>query len=131
MANVYRIDSAKVEQKSLTADTTLTYSDTGKTILLDAVGEAITLPAPLAGISYKFLVTADVITSAWVITATGAILEGGVTEAGIIQLCAGKTSINLVHTKASQGDVVTLESDGTNWYVNGQLSVAASFTTGA
>jgi hypothetical protein len=125
----YRQLDAATDQKAVTVDTTLTASDSGKTILLDAVGEAITLPAPVAGLNYKFLVTAAVITSAWVITATGAIIYGSVTEAGLVQLASAETAITIVHTKAIQGDWFTLESDGTNWYVAGQLSVAASFTT--
>jgi hypothetical protein len=125
----YRQTDAATDQRALTADTTLTASDSGKTILLDAVGEAITLPAPIAGVNYKFLVTAAVITTAWTVTATGAIIYGSVTEAGLVQLASAETTITIVHTKAIQGDWFTLESDGTNWYVAGQLSVAASFTT--
>ena len=125
----YRQTDANQDQKSVTADTTLTYSDSGKTILLDAVGEAITLPAPLAGIHYKFLVTAAVITSAWTVAATGALVYGSVTEAGLVQLSSAETTLTVVHTKAIQGDWFTLESDGTNWYLAGQLSVASSFTT--
>jgi hypothetical protein len=37
--------------------------------------------------------------------------------------------MTIVHTKAIQGDWITIESDGTNWYLAGQFSVAASFTT--
>lgn len=125
----YRQLDANKDQKSLTADTTLTYGDSGKTILLDAVGEAITLPAPKAGINYKFLCTAAVITSAWTVAATGALIYGSVTEAGLVQLSSAETTLTLVHTKAIQGDWFTLESDGTNWYLAGQLSVASSFTT--
>ena len=125
----YRQLDANQDQKAVTADTTLTYSDSGKTILLDAVGEAITLPAPLAGVNYKFLVTAAVITSAQTVAATGALIYGSVTEAGLVQLASAETTITIVHTKAIQGDWFTLESDGVNWYVAGQLSVAASFTT--
>jgi len=125
----YRQLDANQDQKAVTADTTLTYSDSGKTILLDAVGEAITLPAPKAGVNYKFLVTAAVITSSWTVAATGALIYGSVTEAGLVQLASAETTITIVFTKAIQGDWFTLESDGTNWYVAGQLSVAASFTT--
>ena len=116
---------------SLTADTTLTPADSGKTIFLDAVGEAITLPpvADSAGVKFKFIVTAAVITTAWVITADAAKIYGSVTEAGLVQLASAETAITIVHTKAIQGDWFTLEGDGTNWYVAGQLSVAASFTT--
>ena len=125
----YRQLDANQDQKAVTADTTLTYSESGKTILLDAVGEAITLPAPKAGVNYKFLVTAAVITSSWTVAATGALIYGSVTEAGLVQLASAETTITIVFTKAIQGDWFTLESDGTNWYVAGQLSVAASFTT--
>ena len=129
MSTIYRQLDANTDQKSVTADTTLTTSDSGKTILLDAVGEDILLPAPAAGLSYKFLVTAAVITTSWTVTATGALIYGSVTEAGLVQLASAETTITIVFTKAIQGDWFTLESDGTNWYVAGQLSVAASFTT--
>jgi len=125
----YRDLGANVDQKAVTADTTLTPGDSNKTILLDAVGEDILLPAPEAGLKYKFLVTAAVITTSWTVTATGAIIYGSVTEAGLVQLASAETTITIVFTKAIQGDWFTLESDGTNWYVAGQLSVAASFTT--
>ena len=125
----YRQLDANTDQKAVTADTTLTYSDCGKTILLDATGEDILLPAPLAGANYKFLVTAAVATSSWTVAATGALIYGSVTEAGLVQLASAETTITIVFTKAIPGDWFTLESDGTNWYVAGQLSVAASFTT--
>jgi len=125
----YRQLDANADQKSVTADTTLTTSDSGKTIMLDAVGEAITLPAPVAGLHYKFLVTAAVITSAWTIAAPSAVIYGSVTEAGLVQLASAETTLTVVHTKAIQGDWFTLESDGTNYYLAGQFSVAASFTS--
>ena len=129
ITRIYRQKDAATDQRSLTADTTLSASDSGKTILLDAVGEAILLPAPIAGVNYKFLVTDAVATSSWTVAATGALISGSVTEAGLVQLAAGETTISIVFTKAIAGDWFTLESDGTNWYVAGQLSVAGSFTT--
>ena len=129
MSTIFRQLDAGTDQKAVSADTTLTASDSGKTILLDAVGEAITLPAPAAGLNYKFLVTEAVITTSWTVAATGALIYGSVTEAGLVQLASAETTITIVFTKAIQGDWFTLESDGTNWYVAGQLSVAASFTT--
>lgn len=126
---VYRGLNANKDQKAVSVDTTLTAGDSGKTILLDAVGEAITLPAAEAGLSFKFLVTAAVITTAWTVASPSANIYGSVTEAGLVQLASAETTITVVHTKAIQGDWFTLESDGTNYYVAGQLSVAASFTT--
>jgi hypothetical protein len=129
MSTIYRQLDANSDQKSVTADTTLSKSDTGKTVLLDAIGEAILLPAPFAGGHYKFLVTAAVITTPWTVAATGAIVYGSVTEAGLVQLSSAETTLTVVHTKSIQGDWFTLESDGTNWYLAGQFSVADSFTT--
>lgn len=129
VTTIYRQLDANTDQKAVTADTTLGLGDSGKTILLDAIGEEILLPAPTAGLHYKFIVTVDVATSAWTIVATGALIFGSVTEAGLVQLSNAETTITIVHTKAIKGDWITLESDGTNWYVAGQLSVAASLTT--
>jgi len=121
----------RFSSRALTADTTLTVADSGKTIFLDAVGEAITLPAVAdsAGVKLKFVVTAPVATTSWTVTADSAKIYGSVTEAGLVQLLSAETTITIVFTKAIQGDWFTLESDGTNWYCAGQLSVAASFTT--
>jgi len=115
----------------LTADTTLTVADSGEVIFLDAVGEAITLPAvaDAANVKFKFIVAAAVITSAWTIVADAAKVFGSVTEAGLVQLASAETTLTIVHTKSIEGDWITLESDGTNWYLAGQFSVAASFTT--
>ena len=114
---------------SLTADTTLIAADSGKTFLLDAVGEAILLPAPSLGLHYKFLITVDVITSAWTVAATSNLVFGSVTEAGLVQLSSAETTLSVIHTKSIRGDWFTLECDGTNWHLAGQFSVAQSFTT--
>lgn len=113
----------------VSADKTLRVEDSGKTILLDEIGEAILLPAPTAGVKYKFIVTEDVETTSWTVVATGALIFGSVTEAGLVQLASAETTITIVFTKSIVGDWFTLESDGTNWYLAGQLSVAASLTT--
>jgi len=114
--------------KTLTADTTLTEADAGD-ILLDAIGEAITLPAPTAGLRYRFLVVEQPATSDWTIVATGALVDGSVTEAGLVQLLAGETTLTIAFANALKGDWVELYSDGTRWFASGQFSVASSFTT--
>ena len=128
----YRQLDAAVDYKSISADTTLTASDSGKTILLDAVGEAITLPPVAAGLNYKFLCTADVITSAWTITAASKVISGSAQVAGAVVAAALEDVITIVHTKALIGDWVTVESDGSAWYVEGSAVTAAAITfTGA
>lgn len=129
---VYRYLTAENEFKSISADTTLTMDDNGKTILLDAVGEAITLPAVANKFKYKFLCTENVITSAWTITATSKVISGSAQVAGAVVAAALEDVITLVHTKALIGDWVTVESDGTKIYVEGSAVTAAAITfTGA
>lgn len=128
----HRALDANDDYKSITADTTLTVSDSHKTILLDAVGEAITLPAVTAGLRYKFVCTADVITTAWVITAASKVISGSAQVAGAVVAAALEDVVTIVHTKALIGDWVTLESDGAAWYVEGSAVTAAAITfTGA
>ena len=105
--------------KSLTADTTLTAKDSGKTLLLDAVGEAITLPAVADGLNFKFLCTADIITSAWTIKAATKVISGSAEVAGAIVAAALEDVITFTHTVALIGDWVNIESDGSAWYVKG------------
>ena len=128
----YRGLDASIDYKSISADTTLTVSDSGKTILLDAVGEAITLPAVKAGLNYKFLCTAAVITSAWTITAPAKVISGSAQVAGAVVAAALEDVVTIVHTKALIGDWVSLQCDGSAWYVEGSAVTAAAITfTGA
>jgi len=128
----YRGLYAAVDYRSITADTTLTASDSGKVILLDAVGEDIVLPAVKAGLNYKFICTANVITSAWTITAASKVISGSAQVAGAVVAAAIEDVITIVHTKALIGDWVTIESDGSAWYVEGSAVTAAAITfTGA
>ena len=122
----------KKEYKSLTADYTVTAADSGLTFLLDAVGEAITLPAVAEGLNFKFLCTAAVATSAWTITAPAKVISGSAQVAGAVVAAALEDVITLVHTKALIGDWVKVESDGSAWYVEGSAVTAAALTfTGA
>ena len=113
----------------LSAAATLTALQNGTTFLLTGVvGYAITLPAPAAGLKYKFVVQDLFATTDWVITATGAIMYGTVMEASTVQAVAGATTINLELAADTIGDWVEVESDGTNWYVSGACAQAASVT---
>lgn len=129
---IYRQLDAATDYKSLSVATTLTASDSGKTMLLAAVGKAITLPAVEAGLNFKFICAADIITSAWVITAASKVISGSAQVAGAVVAAALEDVITIVHTKALIGDWVSLESDGTRWYVEGSAVTAAALTfTGA
>lgn len=114
--------------EALTADTTLTVEDSGKTFLLDAIGEAITLPAVKDGLIYKFVCQVTTVTSDWTVTATTAVIQGSATVAGVVIPAANESLITLVVAKFLPGDWFTIESDGTNWYVAGQVVTALGIT---
>ena len=124
----YRQLDAAVDYKAISVDTTLTASDSGKIISLDAVGEAITLPAPVAGLNYIFECNTTTATSDWVITATGAIIYGSAQVAGAVVAASAETTVTLVVAKFLPGDWVRLRSDGTKWYVEGSVVTAAGCT---
>ena len=125
---LYRQLDAAVDYKSLTADTTLTASESGKHILLDAVGEAITLPAVTSGLNYKFICTVTTATSDWVITAATSVIYGSAQVAGAVIAASAENTITLVVAKFLPGDWVTLESDGTNWYVEASIVTTVGLT---
>lgn len=124
------VERARVNYQSLSADTTLTVGDSGKTFLLDAVGEAITLPAVAdsEGVQYKFLCDTTTATTDWTITAATAVIYGSAEVAGAVLAASAESLITLVVAKFLPGDFITLESDGTNWYVAGSVVTALGVT---
>lgn len=114
--------------ETVTADKTLTVEDSGKTFYLDAIGEDITLPAVRDGLNYKFICETTTVTTDWTVTAATAVVQGSVTVAGVVIPAAAESLITLVIAKFLPGDWFTLESDGTNWYVAGQVVTALGIT---
>jgi len=106
---------------------TLTAADSGKTLYLDlAGGFTTTLPAPAAGLKYKFVVkTAP--TTAYILVTNGSanIMIGGINELEVDTAddgpyIANGDTLNFVASTAVVGDYVDMESDGTSWYFHGQ-----------
>ena len=129
--SVTRIFGQKSEAnqyESVTAARTLTVSDTGTTFLLPATGKAITLPAPAAGVNFKFICTATTAGTNWTITGGNSLIFGSAQVAGAVVAADAETTITLVIAKFLKGDWITLESDGTNWYVEGSVVTAAGCT---
>lgn len=112
---------------SLAAAYTLTAADSGKIFLLTiATGVALTLPAPVDGLYYKFYVTIAP-TTLWTIVADAAVIQGGATGAGGDIPAVNETTIT-VATDADPGDWVGLLSDGTSWFLTGRGVHAAYIT---
>jgi hypothetical protein len=121
---------------------TISREDSGKTFFVpDLTGDAtITLPTLEAGLDFTF-VYAGAATDAqdWIITSTGATLwTGGLLwvnpagasgdEATVLYAAAAGNVMNVFTPQA--GTRVHVWSDGTNWYVEGQVIAAStpSFT---
>jgi len=118
---------------TLTAASTLTTAQSGTTFFLNSATEFVTtLPAPVAGLNYTFIVTAAPSGASYtIVTASSAnIIKGqAVNAAGV----AGDTgtaddTISFVDAQAVAGDQVTVISDGTSWFAKAFCAVAAGVT---
>ena len=111
-------------------------SESGTTYFLNlAGGFTSTLPAPAAGLHFKFVVATAPSTAYIIATNGGAdILIGGVNELEVDTNSDGPYDnnadvINFVASVAVVGDWVEMISDGTSWYFTGQPNADGGVTT--
>lgn len=120
------------KQVSITgASYTVTAEQTGTNFLLNlAAGIAITLPAPAAGLNYRFTTAAAFATTNYTIGTDGGanIIEGSILVAGAIVDADARDTINFVATAENIGDFVDVWSDGTSWFVFGNALTAGGIT---
>lgn len=129
------LSQAKATQ-DLAAAKTVTAAECGTTFFLNlAGGFTVTLPAPLAGLHYKFVVKIAP-TTAYVITTNGGadIMIGGINELEVDTSNDGPydnnaDTLNFVASVAVVGDFVEMVSDGTSWYFTGQTNADGGVTT--
>tara|TARA_R110002167_G_scaffold298742_1_gene503106 strand:- start:1082 stop:1516 length:435 start_codon:yes stop_codon:yes gene_type:complete len=122
---------------NLTAAATLTADQSGSCFFLDSAGGAyeITLPSVGIGLQYKLFVVEDTPTGAITIAAGSAIMYGRVLEGEVDTTedangsagATGKSNF-IIGTGASQGDWMSLVSDGISWYVSGVSALDNSIT---
>jgi hypothetical protein len=119
----------------LTETRTVLASENGKTFFLAAAaGFTVTLPAAALGLRYKFIVkTAPTSNGYTIVGDPVAIIQGIVAASGAEATVNGVAAANednviLVANQALVGDMVEFESDGTNWYVNGNVNTFAAIT---
>ena len=114
---------------SLTAAYTILASDSGKTFVLDAsAGVALTLPSAAdmgEGWNCRFIVGTAFDTSNYQLTATAAVMKGGINELEVDTSddgpsTVGGTTIDWVHSLETVGDYVDLVCDGTTIFFRGQ-----------
>jgi len=115
--------------RTVSADGSLVSADSGKAIFVDgsSTGVDITLPAPAAGLHYKFWVK-DASNECTVVTASSAnIIVGSIRAATNATNDADGDKITIT-TSAVIGDHFVLSCDGTNWYVTGWCNANGGVT---
>lgn len=113
-------------------------AETGKTFFLHlAAGFLSTLPAPAAGLRYKFIVKTAPTTAYTIATTSSAnIIIGGINELEVDTSDDGPYSavgdlISFVANVAAVGDWCEVISDGTSWYLTGQTNADGGITIGS
>lgn len=123
---------------SLTLDTTLLAADLGKIFLLDATGEAITIPAATGlpnGATYQFIVGTTVASTNWTVVSAADDMIGvlQVSDDADVGPSASSTPVDTITFVAAgsicvPGNQVTLQVIGASWHVTGVCSVAEAIT---
>lgn len=112
------------EATTLTAD-----ESNGMHYILDGgTGFNITLPAPTQGWRCKFTIGANFSTDFVFTAGTADTFTGSIVEAGVLQLVTAADTITLEDGTEVVGDFLEFWSDGTNTFVFGATSTAASAT---
>ena len=119
----------------VTATNVITSSESGKTFFLSAVaGFESTLPTAAAGLYFKFVVATAPTSNGYTITGSPADkISGTIAASGAEDTINGVTAaladnVILVANVALLGDVLEFTSDGTNWFVNGNVNTYAAVT---
>jgi len=127
----------KLPVETLTAARIVTAADSGTTFICSGTaGKAITLPSVAlagAGFNCKFIVGQAFGTTDWIITATAAIMVGGINELETDTdtdgpSTVGGTTINIELGAETIGDYVEFLCDGTKFFINGQSKLDGAFT---
>lgn len=122
---------------TLTATSTLTAADSGKTFILSSSTEFDTvLPALAAGLRYSFIIGAAPSGASYTITPTDADkILGQVYTVDVnsatdpdFEATGGGDVLTFVDAKAVAGDSADFYCDGTNWYVRAFCSVFDAIT---
>lgn len=121
------LDSTEVT----TGANVLTAAESGKVLFLNsATGFAHTLPAPAAGLRFKFIVTTIPTSGNCTVGTNGGdnVIEGMADVNSTLVLAANEDSINFVASTCLIGDWVEVVSDGTSWFVQGQSGATGGIT---
>lgn len=114
-----------------TAAYALSAGESGSNVMLNAAaGFAITLPAPQAGLKFRFTVAAAFATTSFTVVTSGSanVIEGGAIVAGDDVPAANEDTITFVDSAETVGDFVEVWSDGTSWFAFGRGTASGAIT---
>lgn len=121
----------------VTATNVITADESGKTFFLNSATEFVsTLPAPVNGMRFTFIVKAAPSGASYTIVTNGSsnIIKGAVFTSDVNSATdadletSGGDTISFVDSKAVAGDRVELFCDGTNWFAHGFCTVFDAIT---
>lgn len=136
MSRATQFKNFMVKPRTLTAVTTLSEVDSGKTIFLNSTTEfAVTLPKVKAGLNFRFVVkSAPSGASYTIVAAEQNVMYGQIYTTDVnsetdadFNIYAAST-ITFTDSVAVAGDSVEMISDGESWYVKGFCSVYNALT---
>ena len=113
------------ETVTTTADVTLNQEQSGCVVFLNgAVTHDVTLPAPLAGLKFRFVCKDSTAVVDIVEGSSGNLIGSVVDIAGTGDTAVSGDTKIIFDTTAVPGDYVDVVCDGSDWYVSGLCSAA-------
>lgn len=135
--NDYAVLLPAVTTQVLTTTKAVLASESGTRFILNtATAFVTTLPEPVEGMEFYFIVGATVPTTTHTIVTNGSanIIAGNVATSDVnntldVVTAADADTISFVANKAKHGDYAHIFSDGTNWYLEGMCKLQDGMTT--
>ena len=123
--------------ETVTATNVITAAESGKVFFLNSATEFVsTLPAPAAGLRFRFIVKAAPSGASYTIVTNGGadIIIGGISSSDLdassdVVSDDNADTITFADGVAVVGDWVELVSDGTSWYMSGHCKTYNGITT--
>lgn len=113
--------------ETVAATNVITAAESGSVFVLSAATEfASTLPAPAAGLNFKFVIGAAPVGASYTVATNGGdnVIEGLAVVNGATVAAANEDTITFTASAAVVGDWCEVVSDGTSWFVSGQAQAA-------
>lgn len=123
-------NTISIAQAGATTTVSVQPFQSGSTFYLSASGTVLTLPAPVAGAKYRFVVAGSIDTVNMVVqSAEGDNIEGSLIVAGAVVDCNANDRIDIVVDGENIGDFVELSSNGTYWMITGSNALTSAKLT--